>query len=97
MCDKKLFSCGFLCCTIHNRSPPDHRPLTIISHRQRKRWDENTTSSKRPHRPRACLCASIAIFRIAPPSWERALSAETALDPYCPFSESPSYKVILNS
>ena len=55
MCDKKLFSCGFLCCTIHNRSPPDHRPLTIISHRQRKRWDENTSSSKGPHKCRGAV------------------------------------------
>ena len=32
-------------------------------------------------RPRACLCASIAIFRIARASLDRALSAQTPLDP----------------
>ena len=31
-CDQKLLSCGVLCCTIHNMSPPDNKPLTIISH-----------------------------------------------------------------
>ena len=46
-----------------------------------------------PFRPQECLCASIAIFRIAPASSERALSAQTPLDPYRPFSEPPSYKV----
>ena len=35
---------------------------------------------------------SIAIFRIAPASWERALSAQTPLDPYGPFSVPPGYK-----
>ena len=44
--DQHIFSCGFLCCTIHNRSPPDHGPLTIMRHRLRKRWDENTLSNK---------------------------------------------------
>ena len=34
-----------------------------------------------PFRPRACLCASIAIFRIAPSSLERARSAQTPLRP----------------
>ena len=46
-----------------------------------------------PFRPRACLCASIAIFRIARASLERALNAQTPLDPSCRFSESASYKV----
>ena len=44
-----IFSCGFLCCTIHNRSAPDHGHLTTMCHRLRKRWDENTPSSKGPH------------------------------------------------
>ena len=48
MCDQKLLSCGLLCCTIHNRSPPDHRPLTIISHGLRKRWDENPFQVRDP-------------------------------------------------
>ena len=48
--DQHIFSYGFLCCTIHNRSPPDHGPLTIMCHRLRKRWDENTSSSKGPHK-----------------------------------------------
>ena len=34
-----------------------------------------------PFRPRACLCARIAIFRIAPGSLERARSAQTPLRP----------------
>ena len=49
-CDQKLFSCGLLCCTIHNMSPPDKKALKIISHSVRKRWDENIPSSKGPHR-----------------------------------------------
>ena len=44
-----------------------------------------------PFRPRACLCASIVIFRIARASLERALTAQTPLDPYCRFSEFASY------
>ena len=36
-CHQKLFSCGFLCCTIRNRLPPDHKPLTIMCHSLRKR------------------------------------------------------------
>ena len=38
-CDHKLFSCGFLCCTIHNGSGPNHGPLKTTCHRLRKRWD----------------------------------------------------------
>jgi len=49
VCDKKLFSCGFLCCTIHNMSGPNHTPLKTTCHRLRKRWDENTLLNKRPH------------------------------------------------
>ena len=49
MCDKKLFSCGFLCCTIHNMSGPNHTPLKTTCHRLRKPWDENTLLNKRPH------------------------------------------------
>ena len=36
-CHQKLFSCGFLCCTIRNRLPPARKPLTITCHRLRKR------------------------------------------------------------
>jgi hypothetical protein len=48
-CDQKLFSCGFLCCTIHNGSGPNHGPLKTTCHRLKKRWDENTSLNKRPH------------------------------------------------
>ena len=44
--DKTLFLCGLLCCSIHNMSPPDNTPRTIIGPSVRKRWDENTPSSK---------------------------------------------------
>ena len=44
--DETLFSCGLLCCSIHNMSPPDIGPRKIIGHSVRKRWDENTPSSK---------------------------------------------------
>ena len=50
-CDQKLFSCGFLCCTIHNGSGPNHGPLKTTCHRLKKRWDENTSLNKRPHKP----------------------------------------------
>ena len=36
-CHQKLFSRGFLCCTIRNRLPPDRKPLTPMCHRLRKR------------------------------------------------------------
>ena len=36
-CDHKLFSCGFLCCTIHNGSGPNHGPLKTTCHRPKKR------------------------------------------------------------
>ena len=48
--DETLFSCHLLCCSIHNMSPPDIGPRKIIGPSVRKRWDENTPSSKGPHR-----------------------------------------------
>ena len=47
--DETLFSCHLLCCSIHNMSPPDIGPRKIIGPSVRKRWDENTPSSKGPH------------------------------------------------
>ena len=44
--DETLFSCCLLCCSIHNMSPPDNTPRKIIGPSVRKRWDENTPSSK---------------------------------------------------
>ena len=49
--DETLFSCHLLCCSIHNMSPPDIGPRKIIGPSVRKRWEENTPSSKGPHRP----------------------------------------------
>ena len=47
---EKLFSFGFLCHTLLNRYRPDFGTLTTTCHRLRKRWDENTPSSKGPHK-----------------------------------------------
>ena len=44
--DETLFSCGLLCCSIHNMSPPDNTPIKSIGPSVRKRWYENTPSSK---------------------------------------------------
>ena len=66
--DETLFSCCLLCCSIHNMSPPDNTPRKIIGPSVRKRWDENTPSSKGPHRalarPLAPLVVVVAPIRI---------------------------------
>ena len=43
---QKLLSCGFLWHTLLNRCRPDLGTLKTMCHRLRKRWDENTPSSK---------------------------------------------------
>ena len=68
MCDKKLFSCGFLCCTIHNMYGPNHTPLKTTCHRLRKRWDENTLLNKRPHKAKTVKLSKPSIGHHAPPS-----------------------------
>ena len=60
-CDQKIFSCGFLCCTIHNMSGPNHKPLKTTCHRLRKPWDENTLLNKRPHKIKAKAKGTLSV------------------------------------
>ena len=77
-CDQKIFSCGFLCCTIHNMSGPNHTPLKTTCHRLRKPWDENTLLNKRPHNCRRSPCTGCAAARALPVLAEAAAAAVLA-------------------
>ena len=45
-CHQKLFSSGFLRCTVRNRLSSDRKPLTTMCHRLIKRRVETTPSNK---------------------------------------------------